>query len=125
MPKNCQKHKCASCVKTGLECQNLTRFSRVRFGQSGAVRELNLVQIVEEVSAIRGCYLSQTLSRHSQFLAGAARSVLVDIERGCASDRRAINYVVLRNWHVLDAQQNVARRSEAQPLFRTRDMKRH
>jgi len=25
-----------------------------RFGQSGAVRELNLVQIVEEVSAIRG-----------------------------------------------------------------------
>ena len=26
----------------------------LRFGQSGAVRELNLVQIVEEVSAIRG-----------------------------------------------------------------------
>jgi len=25
-----------------------------RFGQSGAVRELNLVQIVEDVSAIRG-----------------------------------------------------------------------
>jgi len=28
--------------------------SQSRFGRSGAVRELNLVQIVEEVSAIRG-----------------------------------------------------------------------
>jgi len=31
-------------------CQRL----QSRFGRSGAVRELNLVQIVEEVSAIRG-----------------------------------------------------------------------
>jgi len=42
------------------------------------------------------------------------------IERGCASDRRAINNVVLRRWHVLDAHENIARRSEAQPLFRDR-----
>ena len=74
-------------------------------------------KFVEE-SAIVG--VSQTLSRHSLFLAGCARSVLVDYreERGLASDRRAINYVVLRGRHVLDAHENLARRSDAQPLFR-------
>ena len=53
-----------------------------RFGQSGAARELNLVQIVVEASVIRG--VSQTLSGHSQLLAGAARSVLVDYREGLA-----------------------------------------
>ena len=51
-----------------------------RFGQSGAARELGLVQIVVEASHLGG--VSQTLSRHSQFLAGAARSVLVDYREG-------------------------------------------
>ena len=54
-----------------------------RFGQSGAAREMNLVQIVVEASAIRG--VCQTLSRHSLFLAGAARSVLVDYREGLTS----------------------------------------
>jgi len=64
-----------------------------RFGQSGAAREMNLVQIVVEASAIRG---------------------------GLPNTRRAINHVVLRRWHVLDAHENIARRSDAQPLFRDR-----
>jgi len=66
--------------------------------------------------------VSQTLSRHSLFLAGGARSVLVDYreEKGLAFDRRAINYVVLRGRHVLDAHENLARRSDAKPLFRDR-----
>ena len=51
-----------------------------RFVQSGAAREMNLVQIVVEAPAIRG--VCQALSRHSLFLAGAARSVLVDYREG-------------------------------------------
>jgi len=47
-----------------------------RFGQSGAAREINLVQIVVKAPAISGgC---QALSRHSLLLAGAADNVLVD-----------------------------------------------
>ena len=42
------------------------------FGQSGAVRELNLVQIVDEVSAIRGglpsTWLFELLIRLNRFL---------------------------------------------------------
>ena len=57
-------------------CQGLPS----RFGQSGAARELGLVQIVVEASAIRGCF--PKLGRHSQFLAGATRSVLVDYREG-------------------------------------------
>jgi len=39
----------------------------LRFGQSGAAREMNLVQIVVEAPAIRG--VCQALGRHSLFLA--------------------------------------------------------
>ena len=39
------------------------------------------------------------------------------IERGWPSERRARNYVVLRIWHVLDAHENIARRSDGQPLL--------
>jgi len=53
-----------------------------RFGQSGAAREMNMVQIVVEAPAIRGgC---QALSQRSLFLAGTARSVLVDYREGLA-----------------------------------------
>ena len=58
-----------------------------RFVQSGAAQEMNLVQIVVEAPAIRGgC---QALSRHSLFLAGAARSVLVDYRE---VDYREVDY---------------------------------
>jgi len=53
-----------------------------RFGQSGAARELDLVQIVVEASVIRG--VCQTLSRHSLFWAVAARIVLVEYREGQA-----------------------------------------
>jgi len=39
------------------------------------------------------------------------------IERGWTSKWRAINYVVLRRCYVLGAHENIARRSDAQPLF--------
>ena len=62
-----------------------------RFGQSGAAREMNLVQIVVEAPAIRGgC---QALSRHSLFLAGAARNVLVDYREGQAIRPHGWKYV--------------------------------
>jgi len=51
-----------------------------RFGQSGAAREMNLVQIVVEAPAIRG--VCQALNWHNLFLAGTARSVLVDYREG-------------------------------------------
>jgi len=54
-----------------------------RFGQSGAVRELNLVQIVEEVSAIQVVEgVSQALSRLSLFLAGAVATFCGDYGEG-------------------------------------------
>ena len=64
-------------------CQGLPS----RFGRNGAARELGLVQIVVDASAIRGKRrqlggVSQILSLHSQFLAGDARSVLVDYREG-------------------------------------------
>jgi len=51
-----------------------------RFGQSGAVRELNLVQIVEEVSAIRGVLPST--KPLSLFLAGAVATFCGDYGEG-------------------------------------------
>ena len=42
------------------------------------------------------------------------------IERGWPSEWRAINYEVLRRWHVLGSHENIARRSDGQPLFRDR-----
>ena len=54
-----------------------------RFEQSGAVRELNLVQIVEEVSAIRGGLPSTGPSeRLSLFLAGAVATFCGDYGEG-------------------------------------------
>ena len=44
------------------------------------------------------------------------------IARGLASDWWAINYVVLRRWHVLDAHENIARRSDGQPQRVTADV---
>ena len=53
-----------------------------RFGQSGAAREMNLVQIVVEAPQLGG--VCQALSRHRLFLAGTARNVLVDYREGQA-----------------------------------------
>ena len=55
-----------------------------RFGQSGAARELGLVQIVVEASAIRGG--SYTLSHLILFLVGTVIAFWGTIERGCPSD---------------------------------------
>jgi len=52
-----------------------------RFGQSGAAREMNLVQIVVEAPANRGVLPS---TYPSLFLAGAARNVLMDYREGQA-----------------------------------------
>jgi len=64
----------------------------------------------------------QALSRHSLFLAGVVRSVLVDYREGLtirmAAEWRATNYVVLRRWHVLGSHENIVRHSDGQPLFR-------
>ena len=54
--------------------------SRSRFGQSGAARELGLVQIVVEASAIRRCFPNTQPTQ--PVLAGAARSILVDYREG-------------------------------------------
>jgi len=51
-----------------------------RFGQSGAAREMNLVQIVVEASAIRGGLPNTQPTQ--PVLAGAARSALVDYREG-------------------------------------------
>ena len=39
------------------------------------------------------------------------------IERGWSSEWRAINYVVLKRWHVLGSHENLARHSDGQPPF--------
>jgi len=39
------------------------------------------------------------------------------MERGWPSERRAIDYAFLRQWHVLGAHEIIARCSDGQPLF--------
>jgi hypothetical protein len=65
-----------------------------RFGQSGAVRKLNLVQIVVEVSAIRGGLPSTCACE--PVLAVVVAAFRGTIGMDCSSERRAINYIFLR-----------------------------
>jgi len=61
--------------------------------------------------------VSQTLERLSLFLAGAVAAFWGTMERGWPSERRAINYAFLRQWHVLGAHEIISRCSAGQPLF--------
>ena len=91
---------------------------QLRFGNSGAARELGLVQIVVEASKIREGF-SNTNPHYSVvwFWLALSQRFSGTMVRCCPFERRAINYTFLRKWRVLDTHEIMARRSAGQPLF--------
>jgi len=86
-----------------------------RFGKSGAARKSGLLQIVVEVSEIRGGLPSTW--PFEPVLSGVVAAFGEIIGMDCSSERRAINYILLRQWCVLDTHEFIARRFEEHPLF--------
>ena len=96
---------------------------------NGVAREMNLVQSVVEAPAIRGEFagfakhLADTACFWLVLLAAFWWTIerwTIERERGWPSERRAINYVVLRRWPVLGSHENIARHLDGQSLFRDR-----